>query len=124
MSFEQEIMRASQKAVKALGREVTLPDGSKITGIFTNPSEPSQLARGGGASGKTPVAMLLRAPQLVVLVEDADQIKKGARVSIGLESFDCVEPMPDGCGKIRTALVESRPDDGRQRLEGYGSGWK
>nr|VFJ67576.1 MAG: hypothetical protein BECKFW1821B_GA0114236_11326 [Candidatus Kentron sp. FW] len=124
--FRGAVLDASRQAVARLGETVTLSDGSEILGIFTYPSEHSELARAGSRSASTAaIQVKSRNPTLIVLEEDTGSLQQGARVTVRGKTFDIAgKPRPDGNGKLYLDLVEGREEAPGDPDGSIGEGWR
>nr|VFJ53395.1 MAG: hypothetical protein BECKFM1743A_GA0114220_101148 [Candidatus Kentron sp. FM]VFJ54603.1 MAG: hypothetical protein BECKFM1743C_GA0114222_101418 [Candidatus Kentron sp. FM]VFK10377.1 MAG: hypothetical protein BECKFM1743B_GA0114221_101388 [Candidatus Kentron sp. FM] len=124
--FRGAVLAASRQAVTRLGEPVTLAGGTEIPGIFTYPSEHSEFARTGSRSASTAaIKVQSRNPTLIVLEEDAGELRQGSRITVRGKNFDIAgKPRPDGNGKRYLDLVEGREEAPGDPDGPVGEGWQ
>ena len=107
--FRDLVFQAADDAVEHLGEPVVLlNDGREVLGIFSMPSELTELVRRGRGGSTANIATPMGRPVLRLREIDAVTLARGSILSVRGESFVVSDRFPAGSGLVRLELSRAQ----------------
>ena len=101
MSFVTAWNGIDQVLVKTLGEPITLPNSTRVNGVFEVPANEGGLGN---------LSMDYRSPVVTLATNDAATLKKGDVITVRGAGYTVSKMLPSGDGVTLVQLAESQPD--------------